>query len=214
MALPKYDHIPLNQYLSLEQEDRTRYDYINGYLYEMSGGSLRHETICGNVQGYLFSKLKANGAGCRPYGAGLKIELRVGTRFVYPDGTVFCGELEESPALMSAARSPLVVIEVLSKSTFAYDLGFKARQYRKMPSIREIIFLAQTRPRAEVHHRDDKHSLFQISDLEGMSSVLDLRSIGVSLPFSEIYEDVTFIAEEAEKQLRYDPIKPYEQPAE
>jgi len=83
-----------------------------------------------------------------------------------------------------------------------------------MPSVREIVFLTQTRSSAEIHHRDDKFSLFKITDLEGMSAVLELNSISVSLPFTELYEDVKFIPEEVSKQLLYDPIKPYGQPAE
>lgn len=214
MAVPDYKHISLSDYPAIEAEDNRRYDYLDGQLYEMSGGSLRHELIANNLHGHLFAKLLRSESHCKVFSAGIKIELREGTRYVYPDGSVFCEGMEESLLVTGAVMNPVVIIEVLSKSTFSYDYGYKASQYRAMPSVREIVFLNQTRPKAMVYHRKSSGVLFRISDLIGMNAVLELNSIGQSISFQDIYRDVIFKDEEVKQNLLYDPVKPYGRPSD
>jgi len=217
MAYPKFSSIAIGQYLKIEEEDRYRYEYHEGHLYKRSGGSIRHETIIDNVNGTIKAALKLNTSKCRTFGSGLKIELQEGIRYVYADGSVLCKTPDESTAVSGAVKNPVVVIEVLSKSTAAYDRGLKGEWYRALPSIREYVLITQSRPSVSLYSRKDRFTLYNYRDILGIDAVLNLESIGVSIPLSIIYEDVEFDKEDLDPttpRKLYDPIKPYGQPAE
>jgi len=217
MAYPKFSSIPIGQYLKIEEEDRERYEYHEGHLYQMSGGSIRHEAIIDNVHGSIRERLRSKKSDCKTYPQGLKIEMQEGTHYVYADGSVFCAPLDESLVLPGAAKNPVIIIEVLSKSTFGYDRGQKGEKYRMLPSLREYVLITQTRPSVSLYARKDRFTLFTYQDLLNLDDTLHLESIGVSVPLSLIYEDVEFDKEDSDPttpRKLYDPIKPYGQPAE
>lgn len=85
--------------------------------------------------------------------------------------------------------NPLLVIEVLSRSTEAYDRGLKSQQYRKLESLQEYALASQTEPRVEVFRRQqDGHWL--LSEFAGMEASCHFESVGVKIPLSELYDKV------------------------
>jgi Uma2 family endonuclease len=217
MAYPKFVSIPLSSYLAIEVEDGERYEYLEGYLYKMSGGTVRHEAIIDNVNGSIREELRKKQSGCKTYPQGLKIELREGLHYVYADGSVFCEPLEESTHISGAARNPVIVIEVLSKSTFGYDRGEKGEKYRAMPSLREYVLITQTRPSVSLYSRKDRFTLFTYQDLLSLEDTLHLESIGVSVPLRLIYENIEFEEEDKDpttSRKLYEPVMKYGKPTE
>lgn len=95
----------------------------------------------------------------------------------YPDVTVVCGSLERSRLDHDAVTNPVLIVEVLSDSTEAYDRGEKFAHYRRLPSLEEYVLVSQRRPRLELYRRAARGHwvLFEA----GPGESLEVASIGV-----------------------------------
>jgi Uma2 family endonuclease len=103
----------------------------------------------------------------------------------YPDLSVVCGRIERDPEDANVVINPIVLIEVLSDSTEAYDRGEKFAHYRRIPSLREYVLVSQHQPRIEVFRRNDDGSwtLYEAATSERAK----LASIGCELSVDEVY---------------------------
>src|SRR5436190_3677950 len=103
------------EYLRLERETDTRYEFLDGQIWAMSGGTARHSRIKMNLGALLTSAL---GDGpCQPYDSDWKIRVSATGLATYPDISVVCGDIERHPEDSNAAINPAVIVEVLSEST-------------------------------------------------------------------------------------------------
>gem|GEM_PF-3611671 len=100
----------------------------------------------------------------------MKIELKAGVRYVYANGSVFCEPVEESEQLPGAAKNPILIIEILSKTTASYDRGKKEAWYRMMPSLRDYVMITQSRPSISHYSRKDPLTLYTYRDLIGLDA--------------------------------------------
>ena len=109
-------------------------------------------------------------------------------RFVYPDATIVCGELEHPPedAHGVAVSNPRAVFEVLSPSTAAYDRGEKFEHHLRIPSLQEVVLLEQDRPYVQPFLRQ-ADGTWNLKAWEGRDAVAEVRSVGFELPLTEVY---------------------------
>ena len=105
----------------------------------------------------------------------------------YPDVSVVCGGLETAPDDPDAILNPLVVVEVLSPSSEAYDRGAKAAHYRRKPSLREYVLVAQDEPRIEVYRRTEQ-GRWELSEARRGEQVT-LAALGVVLDVSGVFDN-------------------------
>jgi Uma2 family endonuclease len=197
----------IEDYLRLERDSRDKYEYDDGEILAMSGGSPTHSLIASNVNGELRARLK--GKRCRVYESNLRISVPGKRRYVYADGTVICGLLEYDPAdtKQETVVNPEVIIEVLSPSTEKYDRTKKFDLYRSAASFREYVLVSQDVPRVETFLRQpDGTWAFDVA--AGLQTSVRLRSLNTEVPLAEVYAGVEFPAEPAR-----DPTPPGE-PAE
>ena len=111
--------------------------------------------------------------------------------YTYPDVVMMCGEPKYTGKRKETLLTPTSLIEVLSPSTEAEDRGFKSAQYRRIESLKEYALVSQDEPRVEVFRRQDGgHWL--LSEFAGLESVAHFESVGLRIPFSEIYAKVIF----------------------
>ena len=82
----------IQNYLQQEIGSGIKYEYQNGRIYAMAGGSLNHGLLCGNVYSELRSNLKNKAGNCKPITSKVKIHIKQKNSFVYPDAMVICGE--------------------------------------------------------------------------------------------------------------------------
>lgn len=124
MALEHTPTMSVEEYFQLEENNPdTRYEYLDGYAYMMSGGSANHATISGNIYAILKNLLR--GGPCRAYNSDMKVRVSEKLYF-HPDVTVSCDARDRGTA--DFIQSPRIVVEVLSASTEAYDRGRKLQQ--------------------------------------------------------------------------------------
>jgi Uma2 family endonuclease len=69
--------------------------------------------------------------------------------------SVICGGLEVDPDDKNAATNPVVLVEVLSDSSEAYDRGQKLGHYRRIPSLAEYVLISQHSPKIEVFRKNE-----------------------------------------------------------
>lgn len=185
MSTQTVERITPSQYLARERKATYKSEYLNGEVHPMAGASRIHVLICINLLTLL--KIALRGSECQCYHSDLRV--RVSESFVYPDVTVTCGEEEYLDSAIDTLLNPMLLIEVLSPSTEEYDRGPKFEAYRSLPSLREYLLVAQDRHHVELFRLNDagRWELFEVSGLE---SSIELTSVGCTLSLAEIYENV------------------------
>jgi Uma2 family endonuclease len=152
----------------------------------MTGESMTHATIAGNVFAELRQRLR--GSSCSAFMSDLRVQIGGGRRYTYPDVVAVCGEPQLMDSMQDTLMNPALIIEVLSPSTEAYDRGEKFLHYRGIESLQEYVRVAQDHVLVERFVRAGEFwTLSTISDLDAS---LELASVGCEIPLLEICEDV------------------------
>lgn len=181
--------LSLEEYLAWEERQENRNEFVDGRICAMVGGTRRHNKIARNVLAHLIQRLR--GGECQPYGEGMKLLIPAGN-VRYGDVTVDCGSMKDDDI---AATAPIVVVEVLSKSTAFLDQTQKLDDYQSIPSMCHILHLSQERPEGELWTREE--SGWRRASLAGPETIIDLTAIGVSFALAVAYDGIAFDEEGA-----------------
>ncbi len=186
-ALPHHPAMSVDAYFQLERNDaETRYEYIDGYITMMAGGTLDHAAISLNVASILRSLLR--GSTCRAFPSDARVRL-VSQRYVYPDVTVSCDG--QDSGRNDTIEHPRLVIEVLSPATEAYDRGRKFAYYRECSTIQEYVLINTEFQVIEICRRE-KHDLWSFQILMPGQAVELISLPGVHFAVTDVYEGVAF----------------------
>jgi Uma2 family endonuclease len=179
------------EYYRQEESALYKSDFYRGKIYAMAGGSFRHSMIAMNLGALLHQVLKSK--PCRPYDGNLRLGIPEATLRCYPDVSIYCGKPEADPTDKSGqtATNPTVLFEVLSPSTEAWDRGAKSAHFRRIPSLKAYVFIAQTHPRIELFERQEDGA-WRLSEAIGMDGSLKLTCVDADLVATEIYDGVEF----------------------
>jgi Uma2 family endonuclease len=170
----------VDDFLEWEAAQPERYEFIDGMIVGMVGGSVAHATIRDNVTAALRSRLR--GSGCRALSQEVKVAADVNIH--YPDVMVVCSPLAPTA---DQVRDPVVVIEVLSRSTGDRDRGAKWIAYRDLSSLEHYVLINQSRRFVEVYSRTDEG--WSLTLYAPPLAVVPLPAVGVELALDEIYDD-------------------------
>jgi Uma2 family endonuclease len=173
-----------DEYLEFEQTADVRHEFVAGTLYAMAGPSKRHNRIAVNLIAAFHGHVR--GGPCEAYMSDVKLRLKVGhdDLFYYPDVMVACQREDASEYYL---QLPKLIIEVLSPSTEKIDRREKALYYHQIATLEEYILIAQNRPHVEIQRRADD---WQPTVVTSLDATAEFRSIGLSLPLTQIYESV------------------------
>lgn len=176
--------LSVEEYLRREEHSQFRHEYVAGILYAMSGASEAHELIAGNLFAAFHAHLRSG--PCRTYMEGFKLRLQIGhdDLFYYPDVMVGC---QREGVEQYFLRYPTLIVEVLSRSTAAIDRREKRINYTQIPTVEEYVIASQEEPELLCHRRAANWVPERIA---GPAATLDLRSIDLALPLTEIYDRV------------------------
>lgn len=150
MTLALRKPVDLADYLAAEDRSPKRHEYLGGYVYAMTGGTLRHNRIAGNIYAYLLHEL--SGAPCQVFINDVKLHVQAADSVYYPDVLVHCygGPAGDSKLVTDAA----LIVEVLSESTAQTDRREKRAAYQRLNGLRAYWIVSQDEAHAEVHMRD------------------------------------------------------------
>jgi len=193
MAVHHSEHnerISIEEYFEILKKDPDHaYEYLDGEIYMITGGTPDHAIITSNVIGILKNLLR--GRGCIVYSSDLYVQLSEKHR-VCPDVTVSCDPRDRGAG--DSIHYPTLVVEVLSPTTEARDRGQKALQYRACSTIQEYLLISSDAQIVELVRRE-KNGFWMLQTL-GPSDSLELTSIGVRFPVAGMYEDTSLVEEE------------------
>jgi Uma2 family endonuclease len=183
MALQHEQRISLEEYHQIERTSDVKYEYSDGRLYAMSGGTLEHSRIAGNMYVKLDTHLQ--GKRCRVCNSDAKVlPLDAENPSYYPDLTVTC-EPEDYKHGSTAIRSPHLIIELLSPSTAYKDRGEKLLVYQLCPSVEEYVMVSTHCQQVEVYHRENAQQWTFTRYITEQR--VTFASIGLTILINEIY---------------------------
>ena len=174
------------EYLALERKATLKSEYLNGEILAMSGASLAHTHITLDIATELNNQLR--GGTCEVIINDMRVKTGPKGAYFYPDIVVFCGEPQVEDNVFDTLLNPILLVEVLSPSTEAFDKGEKFRHYQELASLREYILVSQDRVRVK-HYRLTQTQWVQ-TEFRAREDVLTLVSIGCELPLEDIYRCV------------------------
>lgn len=171
--------IDVDQYLEDELRRDVKYELIDGQIYAMADASANHERISSNISRYFGNHLQKS--PCEPFGSDMKV--KVGSRFFYPDVIVDCQFDETEPYY---TESPVIIVEVLSKSTRRIDETTKRFSYMNIPGLQEYVLIEQDIVDIEVIRRSEGW----VSKHYYLGDKVHFESINLTLSVEEIYHRV------------------------
>jgi Uma2 family endonuclease len=161
----------------------------------MAGGTIPHAHVIANVTGALFQALR--GKVCFVLSSDARLQISASGLYTYPDLMVVCGDAKYADDRRDTVLNPTLIVEVLSKSTEAYDRGFKFAQYRKLDSLREYALVSTAEPRVEKFLRQAEGQ-WMLSESVGAGAVCLFSSLECEISLHDIYDKVTFDSEQTD----------------
>jgi Uma2 family endonuclease len=190
--LQKKPRITQEEYLELERTSEIKHEYFNGEIFAMTGGSLNHNRISRNIDRKLGNQLE--GSPCENFVGDMRVKIQGHEKYTYPDITVVCGNIElEKIKGVETLLNPIVIMEILSESTEAYDRGTKFRHYRLIPSLQEYILVSQDHCLVELYRRGENDIWQILSPCTDMNKSVSIASADCELLLSDIYYRVEFV---------------------
>lgn len=174
-----------DEYEEFEERAGERHEYHGGYVYAMSGGTLNHSQISGNV--YALVRAAVRGSSCRAYTDAVRVRATASDD-VYPDVSVTCDPRDLTDMRRRVIGYPTLIVEVLSPSTALYDQNGKFELYRQIPTLREYILIDSISARWVEARRKDRVGAWSSTVYSGAQDVL-FDSVGITVPMDAIYED-------------------------
>jgi len=183
MAIQREHWISLEEYHEIERNSDIKYEYSDGRIYDMSGGTFEHSHIAINLVSTLNAHL--HGKVCQVANSDMKV-LPLGDEnpSYYPDVTVTCNP-DDYKRGSTTIRSPRLIIEVLSPSTASKDRGEKLRAYKACTSCEEYVMVSSHHQEVEVYRRMSAHTWENTQYTA--EQVVPLASVGLTIPVREIY---------------------------
>ncbi|MGI9107330.1 MAG: Uma2 family endonuclease [Pyrinomonadaceae bacterium] len=181
-------YITPEEYLAFERAAEYKNEYFDGEIFAMTGASRKHNLIAMNLSGLLWQQLK--GKPCEVYPSDMRVRIPAANLYTYPDVVVVCGEPQFEDEQVDTLLNPTLLVEVLSKSTAAYDRSVKSGYYRTIELLAEYLLVAQTEHRVERYTRRTDES-WVLTDFRTLEGAIELTSIQCVLAMREIYDKVT-----------------------
>jgi len=179
------------EYLDFERKSEIRHEYIAGQIFAMSGASMRHNRIAGNVFREISTRFRDK--PCSVFMSDMRVKVSATGMYTYPDVVALCDEPRVEDTHLDTLLNPSVIIEVLSESTEKYDRGEKFAHYRRLETLREYVLVSQDKMRVE-HFRRGEGEEWVYSAISDSNAVLHLPAIDCHIDLAAIYEKVDFAA--------------------
>lgn len=177
-----------SEYLRRERLAEEKSEYVDGFVYAMSGAKLPHNIIAANVMGLVSAQLR--GGPCRPLSNDMKVRTPSSGMYSYPDMTVVCGKPVTEDEEQDVLLNPTVIIEILSPSTEKWDRGGKFARYQSISSLQDYVLVSQEEPRVERFSREDDG--WKLVSADSLESSFSIPSIKVNVAMADVYDGIEF----------------------
>ncbi|MGB7273634.1 MAG: Uma2 family endonuclease [Geitlerinemataceae cyanobacterium] len=182
----KLPQMTIEEYLEWEPLQNLRYEYVNGEVFAMTGGTIPHNDLALNLYRTLYPHLRPR--GCRANVSDVKVQVSPNSPYYYPDVIVSCDPLDLNAR--NFIQNPKLIAEVLSPGTSAKDRGEKLTEYLKISSLQEYILIESEKISIERYCRGEGRMWLYYPYTAG--DIITLSSLDVELPIELLYEDIVF----------------------
>lgn len=177
--------LSVDEYLAIERASETKSEFFDGEMFAMAGATANHNLIVTSVGAGLLNALRGR---CRVYSSDLKVRSPRGL-YTYPDISVSCDapQLEDDHA--DVLLNPVLVVEVLSPSTEAYDRGKKFEHYRTIASLKTYVLVSQDHANVDMFTRQSDGRWLLTSIQSGELRIPNPECV---LRLDDIYDQIEF----------------------
>jgi Uma2 family endonuclease len=184
--------VPLTEeeYLRLDRQAETKSEFYDGHMFAMAGGTLNHALIASRAGALLDRQMLP---GCRVCSSDIRIRVVSAGLYTYADGSVICGEPQYWGDQRDTILNPLLLVEVLSPSSEAYDRGKKFELYRTITALREYLLVHQDRLHVEHYSKQDDGS-WLLREHSGKDDSVAIARLKVNIPLADLYSSALDIA--------------------
>ncbi len=172
------------EYFDFEAHSLDKHEFLDGEIFAMAGARSSHNLVAGNTLTALGVSLR--GRPCKTFTSDERIHIPSTGLYTYPDGGVACGKWQIHPADGMSLLNPVLLFEVLSTSTAEYDRGAKLDHYKAIPSLREVLLIAQPERRVEHHRRIDGDRWLSAAFTAGTIEL----ALGTTLDLTDLYDQI------------------------
>jgi Uma2 family endonuclease len=178
----------LEEYYKREEKAISKHEYHNGIIVAMAGGKLPHNRLATKVTKLMDNFVEDNDLAYVVSNNDTKIRIEEYDKVVYPDALVICENPEFFEGREDTITNPLIIAEVLSKSTQNYDKTVKFEMYRSIPTFREYVLIHQEKKKVSVYTKQADSSWI-LKDYEGEEAIATLHALhNCPLPLSRLYK--------------------------
>jgi Uma2 family endonuclease len=179
----------LEQYLEKEGKSIDKHEFIDGQIIKMPYAKGPHNIISVNMMTRMVIGLENTDKNYVVFPSDQKVYFPRLDEGVYADALAVCEEplyWDDNQLLLI---NPIVVVEVLSKSTSKYDRTGKFDKYKTLESFKEYVMIRQDECYAEVWYRESP-GRWQETIVTDIKEQLPLQSVGISISMERIYRNV------------------------
>lgn len=187
-TLPQRSALTAEEYLARERQAEFKSEYFNGEVFAMAGTSRAHSRIVSNIIRAVDHQLLQR--GCNIYPSDMRVKIKKIGKYTYPDAVVTCGKELFEDDVVDTLLNPVLIFEILSHSTEAYDRGRKFQHYQFIDSLAEYILITQDAIRVEQYVRQSDRTWLYL-EYQSIDDVIKLESVNCELPLKELYVNVS-----------------------
>ena len=180
--------LTVEEYLAIERRAEFRSEFHRGEMFTMAGASRRHNMVVTNLVIALGTQLRDR--PCNVYSNDMRVRVANTSLFAYPDVVATCGEEEFADDEQDTLINPLVIFEVLSDSTEAYDRGKKFEHYQNIGSLSTYVLVTQDAPRIERYVRQKGSEAWVYIEAHGADAAVRIKAIGCDLRLEDVYAKI------------------------
>ncbi len=181
----------IEEYFEMEERSGEKLEYYNGEINPMPGAKAAHNLIAGNTITALNIALEEKEQNFLVSTGDTKIHIPRLRSFVYPDAVVVCETFQFYEGREDTIINPLLIVEVSSPSTAAYDKQGKFEHYKTLPSFQEYVLIEQNMPFVTASYKIAERT-WQDANAEGIEDTIYLRSLDITLSLKRLYKGIVF----------------------
>jgi Uma2 family endonuclease len=181
------------EYFAWEEQQLEKHEYLGGEVYAMTGGTVNHSRIALKFGALLDNHL--SGGARQAANSDCRVNIVESNDYTYPDVSVTCDDRDKTTT--QYITYPCLIIEVLSKSTEAYDRGGKFRMYRQNPVLQDYVLVSSEKIEIDLYRKTESGS-WEIINYQAGDNI-ELKSVNLTFPIERIYEGISFVPETESK---------------
>jgi len=185
------------EYLAFADQQEFKYEFRRGRVYAMTGGTVRHGIITGNIITLLNNLLGER--DCSVTSPDVRVRHASMRTYRYPDVTVFCGEPQVLEGRSDTLTNPVLLVEVTSPESAVRDYNQKLEEYTSIETLQAYLLVSQDKAKVELFRRNEAGEWVYEFAI-GLEIFVPLFGEGLRLSLAQVYRRIDFEADDSRSE--------------